>query len=52
VKRAVLGPFEWPPVAEAGARGAALLAGVAAGRYAGIGDLPEAANVERERSRR
>jgi hypothetical protein len=36
----VLGPFDWPPVTEAGARGAALLAGVAAGRFAGIGDLP------------
>jgi sugar (pentulose or hexulose) kinase len=52
VKRAVLGPFDWPRVVEAGARGAALLAGVAAGRYAGAGDLPEPANVGRERSRR
>jgi sugar (pentulose or hexulose) kinase len=41
VKRALLGPFDWPRVTQAGARGAALLAGVAAGRYAGIGDLPE-----------
>ena len=41
VKRAVLGPFDWPPVTQAGARGAALLAGVAAGRYAGISDLPD-----------
>jgi sugar (pentulose or hexulose) kinase len=40
VKRAVLGPFEWPHVSQAGARGAALLAGIAASRYAGIGDLP------------
>jgi sugar (pentulose or hexulose) kinase len=52
VKRAVLGPFEWPRVTEAGARGAALLAGVAAGRYAGIGDLPEPIDSARERSRR
>jgi sugar (pentulose or hexulose) kinase len=52
VKRAVLGPFEWPRVTEAGARGAALLAGVAAGRYAGIGDLPEPTDSARERSRR
>jgi sugar (pentulose or hexulose) kinase len=40
VKRARLGPFDWPPVTQAGARGAALLAGVAAGRWAGIEDLP------------
>jgi sugar (pentulose or hexulose) kinase len=52
VKRAVLGAFEWPRVTEAGARGAALLAGVAAGRFAGIDDLPEATHVERERSPR
>jgi sugar (pentulose or hexulose) kinase len=41
VKRAVLGPFDWPQVTQAGARGAALLAGIAVGRYAGIGDLPD-----------
>jgi sugar (pentulose or hexulose) kinase len=41
VKRAMLGPFDRPPVAQAGARGAALLAGVAAGRFAGIDDLPD-----------
>jgi sugar (pentulose or hexulose) kinase len=52
VKRTLLGPFEWPRVTEAGARGAALLAGVAAGRYAGIGDLPETIDSARERSRR
>jgi sugar (pentulose or hexulose) kinase len=40
VKREVLGPFDWPQVSQAGARGAALLAGVAASRYSGIGDLP------------
>jgi sugar (pentulose or hexulose) kinase len=41
VKRAMLGPFDRPPVIQAGARGAALLAGVAAGRFAGIDDLPD-----------
>jgi sugar (pentulose or hexulose) kinase len=41
VKRAVLGPFDWPQVTQAGARGAALLAGIAAGQFAGIGDLPD-----------
>jgi sugar (pentulose or hexulose) kinase len=50
VKRAVLGDFEWPRVTEAGARGAALLAGIAAGRYAGIDDLPSTDAVEKERS--
>ncbi len=40
VKREVLGSFERPQVAEAGARGASLLAGVAAGIYGGIEDLP------------
>lgn len=40
VKREVLGDFEQPPVTEAGARGAALLAGVAAGIYSGTHDLP------------
>jgi sugar (pentulose or hexulose) kinase len=38
-KRA-LGAVEAPPVTEAGARGAALIAGVAAGVFAGIDDLP------------
>jgi sugar (pentulose or hexulose) kinase len=52
VKRALLGAFEWPRVAEAGARGAALLAGIAAGRYAGIDDLPATDAVEPERSPR
>jgi sugar (pentulose or hexulose) kinase len=41
VKRALLGPYDWPPVTQAGARGAALLAGVAAGDFAGIADLPD-----------
>jgi sugar (pentulose or hexulose) kinase len=40
IKEEVLGPFEWPPVTEAGARGAALLAGIAAGIYGGVDDLP------------
>jgi sugar (pentulose or hexulose) kinase len=52
VKRAVLGAFEWPRVTEAGARGAALLAGVAAGRFAGIDELPETTDVGGERSLR
>lgn len=34
VKEEILGPFEMPPVAEAGARGAALIGGVAAGLFA------------------
>jgi sugar (pentulose or hexulose) kinase len=41
VKREVLGPFERPPVTEAGARGAALLAGIAAGIYGGVDELPQ-----------
>jgi sugar (pentulose or hexulose) kinase len=40
VKRAMLGPFEEPVVQEAGARGAALIAGVAAGTFKGFDDLP------------
>jgi sugar (pentulose or hexulose) kinase len=40
VKRELLGPFEQPPVTEAGARGAALLAGVAAGVFPGTDELP------------
>jgi sugar (pentulose or hexulose) kinase len=38
--KARLGAVEAPPVVEAGARGAALLAGVAAGLFAGVDDLP------------
>jgi sugar (pentulose or hexulose) kinase len=52
VKRAVLGPFDWPQVTQAGARGAALLAGVAAGRYGGIDELPGPVPAAPERSRR
>ena len=40
VKEAMLGTFEQPAVVEAGARGAALLAGCAAGFYDGDDDLP------------
>jgi sugar (pentulose or hexulose) kinase len=40
VKRAALGPFEEPSVEEAGARGAALMSGIAAGFFTGIEDLP------------
>jgi sugar (pentulose or hexulose) kinase len=35
-----LGPIEWSPVQEATARGAALLAGVAAGRFPSVDDAP------------
>jgi sugar (pentulose or hexulose) kinase len=40
VKRDLLGPFEEPVVQEAGARGAALIAGIAAGAFKSFGDLP------------
>jgi sugar (pentulose or hexulose) kinase len=40
VKRAVMGPFVSPRVAEAGARGAALFGGLAAGAYSDVGDFP------------
>jgi sugar (pentulose or hexulose) kinase len=40
VKRELLGPFEEPVVREAGARGAALIAGIAAGVFKGFEDLP------------
>lgn len=46
VKEEALGPFERPPVVEAGARGAALLAGLAAGIYARIDDLPPVEAVD------
>jgi sugar (pentulose or hexulose) kinase len=39
-RRAAVGAFEHPPVEEAAARGAALLAGCAAGLFGGIGELP------------
>jgi sugar (pentulose or hexulose) kinase len=40
VKREHVGPFEEPIVEEAGGRGAALIAGIAAGVYKDINDLP------------
>ncbi|WP_116953481.1 FGGY family carbohydrate kinase [Jiangella endophytica] len=40
-KRAALGDVVIPPVAEAAARGAALFAGLAAGRYDSIDELPD-----------
>jgi sugar (pentulose or hexulose) kinase len=40
VKRRMLGPLSNPGVEEAGARGAALLAGMAAGLYAGPAEFP------------
>jgi sugar (pentulose or hexulose) kinase len=40
VKRELLGPFEEPDVTEAGARGAALVAGIAAGAFKSFDDLP------------
>jgi sugar (pentulose or hexulose) kinase len=52
VKRAVLGPFDWPQVTQAGARGAALLAGIAAGHYGSIDELPGPARAAPERSLR
>jgi sugar (pentulose or hexulose) kinase len=39
-KRAALGPFSRPPVEEAGARGAALIAGTSAGLFPSVRDLP------------
>jgi sugar (pentulose or hexulose) kinase len=39
--KARLGPFENPPVVEAGCRGAALLAGVAAGLFESADALPQ-----------
>ena len=48
LKRAALGPFDLPAVEEAGARGAALLAGCAAGIFAGVHDLPPAGQTAME----
>jgi sugar (pentulose or hexulose) kinase len=48
VKREVLGPFEEPEVEEAGARGAALIAGIAAGVYSDAFDLPPVTWREQE----
>jgi sugar (pentulose or hexulose) kinase len=41
VKREILGPFVEPAVREAGARGAALIAGIAAGVFKSFDDLPD-----------
>jgi sugar (pentulose or hexulose) kinase len=41
IKHAVLGPFVKPRVTEAGARGAALFAGLAAGVYSDVASFPE-----------
>ncbi len=41
IKRAVLGPFVEPRVSEAGARGAALFGGLAAGVYPDVSSFPE-----------
>jgi sugar (pentulose or hexulose) kinase len=43
-----LGAIEAPPVVEAGCRGAALLAGVAAGLFAGADALPAVSAIEKE----
>ncbi len=40
IKRGVLGPFRVPDVLEAGARGAALFGGLAAGMFDGVEDFP------------
>jgi glycerol kinase len=40
IKNRLLGPVARPPVTEAGARGAALLAGLAAGLYRDDSELP------------
>jgi sugar (pentulose or hexulose) kinase len=45
VKGRRLGPVRRSPVVEAGARGAALLAGLAAGVYASVDDFPDAADT-------
>lgn len=46
LKRAALGELRIPQVGEAGARGAALLAGLATGIYATTGDFPRPADRE------
>ena len=43
-----LGAIEAPPVVEAGCRGAALLAGVAAGLFASADELPAVSAIEKE----
>jgi sugar (pentulose or hexulose) kinase len=45
VKEERLGRIEWSPVQEATARGAAVLAGIAAGLYASVDDIPATARA-------
>ncbi len=40
IKRAVQGPFDWPDISEAAARGAALFGGLSAGVYASADEFP------------
>ena len=47
VKEERLGPIEWSPVQEATARGAAVLAGIAAGLHASVDDAPAIASGAR-----
>jgi sugar (pentulose or hexulose) kinase len=51
VKDERMGPIEWSPVQEATARGAAVLAGMAAGLYASVDDAPATASTLRCRLR-
>ena len=46
-RRSASGPIEWSPVQEATARGAAVLAGIAAGLYASVDDAPAVASGAR-----
>ena len=45
IKREVIGPFEVPDVSEAGARGAALFGGLAAGLFDRVEDFPQPATT-------
>jgi glycerol kinase len=45
IKREAIGPFEVPQVAEAGARGAALFGGLAAGLFDDVEDFPRPATT-------
>lgn len=46
IKREVIGPFEVPDVSEAGARGAALFGGLAAGLFDRVEDFPQPATTQ------
>jgi sugar (pentulose or hexulose) kinase len=46
IKRDEIGPFDVPEVAEAGARGAALFGGLAAGLFETVDDFPRPATIE------